>query len=256
MSRPLPIHRKIADQLRQRIGAGRYETSGLPPELVLMREFEVSRHTVRAALQGLVADGLIERRAGLGTRVTNRGRGGFWAIGTLKDLVGEFSVDQFLTLSAEVVPAKRFPSVAVLFGTNRNGELFHMLRILTIQNLPYALANVFTTAEFGRAIPGSELGNQHLINLVAHYGEVRPARARQLASATAADEQTARQLGIAVGAPGLVLHRTYFDADDRPLVHAELFCRPDRYQQVVDFMHETGNGAADTEASGAPEAGD
>ena len=238
MSRPLPIHRKIADELRQRIGAGRYEISGLPPELELMQEFEVSRHTVRAALQGLVSDGLIERRAGLGTRVTNRAKGGVWAIGTLKDLVGEFTVEQFLTLSVDVVPARRFPSVGVLFGIGKTGELFHMLRILTIKDLPYALANVFTTAEFGRAVPSGELGNQHLINLVAHYGAVRPARARQMASAAAADDQTARQLGVAVGSPGLVLHRTYFDAADRPLVHAELFCRPDRYQQVVDFTHE------------------
>ena len=52
-------------------------------------------------------------------------------------------------------------------------------------------------------------------------------------------EQTARQLGIAVGTPVLIIHRTYFDADDRPLVFAQLFCRPDRYQQVVDFVHET-----------------
>jgi GntR family transcriptional regulator len=239
MSRETPAHRKIADQLRQRIAAGRYESAGLPPELQLMEEFDVSRHTIRAALQRLVADGLIERRAGLGTRVTNRGKGsGFWSIGTLNDLLGEFSVDQFLTLSAELIPAQRFPGVATLFGVRKRGELFHMLRILTIDGLPYAVAHLFTAPEYGTSVPKGELGSQHLINLVAAYSAVRPARARQMASATAADEEAARQLGVAPGAPLLIIHRTYFDSDDRPLVHAELLCRPDRYQQVVDFVHE------------------
>jgi DNA-binding GntR family transcriptional regulator len=257
MSRQTPVHRQIADQLRQRIAAGRYDSADLPPELMLMREFKVSRHTVRAALQRLVADGLIERRAGLGTRVTSRGKGGgFWAIGTLNDLVGEFTVDQFLTLSAELAPARRFPSVAALFGTRKGGELFHILRILTTHDLPYALANVFTTAEYGTAVPRGELGGQHLINLVAKYCAVRPARARQLASAAAADDQAARQLGVADGTPLLVIHRTYFDPDDRPLVHAELLCRPDRYQQVVDFVHETNPDGASASTATALKQGD
>ena len=73
-----------------------------------------------------------------------------------------------------------------------------------------------------------------------------PPAPSQLATATAADEQTARQIGIPVGTPVLVLHRSYFDADDQPIVHTELFCRPDRYQQVIDFVHEATGAADDT----------
>src|SRR5205085_1065842 len=82
--------------------------TGLPPELVLVEEFGVSRHTVRAALQRLVADGLIERRAGLGTTVTKRAAGGSWLIGSLDELL-EYQVDQIELLDARLVPGKDFP---------------------------------------------------------------------------------------------------------------------------------------------------
>lgn len=243
MTRHKPMHRQIADQLRQRIAAGRYAEHGLPPELSLMEEFGVSRHTVRSALQWLVNDGLIERRAGQGTRVANRRETGFWVVGSLDDLIGEFTVDQYLTLSAEMEPARRHPAAAALFKIPKTRQIFHILRILTLRDLPYALTNVYASAANGALIPPQEIGAQPLIKLVERYGQVRADRLRQLVSATAADDQTARQLGIPVGAPVLVLHRTYFVGEAEPLVHAELFCRPDRYQQVVDFVHEPGSAA-------------
>ena len=154
------MHRQIAEQLRKRIASGYYPTLELPPELTLMDEFDVSRHTVRAALQWLVNDGLIERRAGSGTRITNRGKGGTWVIGALNELIGEFTPDQYLTLSAGIVPAKRFPSAAAMFGVPKQGSLFHIKRILTIRDTPYALAEVFTSSAYGLAVPPAELGGE------------------------------------------------------------------------------------------------
>lgn len=61
------MHQVIAEKLRHRIADGAFPDGRVPPELVLMDDFQVSRHTIRAALQRLVTDGLIERRAGSGT---------------------------------------------------------------------------------------------------------------------------------------------------------------------------------------------
>jgi GntR family transcriptional regulator len=232
------MHRRIADQLRKRIVGGTYQDANLPPELNLTEEYGVSRHTVRIALQQLVAEGYIERRAGSGTKITSRARSGVWAIASLSDLLGDYTPDQYLTLSAGIAPANQFPSVAALFGVKRAGSLFHMLRVLTKSGLPYALSNIFTTMEYGLAVPEVEIGREALISLVQRYSNVQPARARQIASATAASIEASRQLGIPVGAALLVIHRTYFDASQRPIVHAEVQCRPDRYQQTIDFAHE------------------
>ena len=233
-----PLHWQIAAQIRERISNGSYNADELPRELSLAEEFAVSRHTIRSALQHLVNEGLIERRAGAGTWVTDRARSGVWAIGALNDLIGEFTPDQFLTISAGDEPAKRFEAAAEMLKLAKSDMLFHVLRVLMRTNQPYALANVYCRSEHAAAVPAELMGSERLILLLERYAKVRATRARQSASATAADISAARQLGIDPGSPVLVLKRTYFDADDVVILHTDVLCRPDRYEQVVDFVHE------------------
>ncbi len=66
-------YRQIANELISRIRRGDLAVGErLPGELELMQRFDVSRHTVRSALQVVESEGLIERRAGVGTRVQAR----------------------------------------------------------------------------------------------------------------------------------------------------------------------------------------
>ncbi len=66
----LPRYRTLADRLRTDLSRGRFKVGArLPGEVALSAQFGVSRHTVREALRRLEADGLIERRRRLGTRV-------------------------------------------------------------------------------------------------------------------------------------------------------------------------------------------
>jgi GntR family transcriptional regulator len=233
-----PMHSEIAEVLRKRIASDQYHGAELPRELSLMEEFGVSRHTIRQALQHLVDDGLIERRAGSGTKVTGRAKGGIWAVGSLSELIGEFSPNQYLTLSIREEPADHFPEAAALFGLKKGSRIFHILRILTLNDLPYALANMLALKEHARLVPELELGRRPLVQLLEEYGKIRPARVRQIATAASADEQTSRQLGIKVGTAVLHLRRSYFDRDGRPFLHVDVLCRPDRYQHVTDFLHE------------------
>lgn len=233
-----PLHWQIAAQIRERISNGAYDAAELPRELSLAEEFAVSRHTIRSALQHLVNEGLIERRAGSGTRVTDRARSGVWAVGVLGDLIGEFTPDQFLTISAGDEPAKRFEAAADIMKLDRSETLFHVLRVLMRTNQPYALANVYCRSEHAGMVPAELMGSERLILLLERYAKVRPARARQSASAAAADVAAARQLGVDPGSPVLVLKRTYFDVNDMVILHTDVLCRPDRYEQVVDFVHE------------------
>lgn len=66
-------HAQIADDLIARIEAGDYPPgSRLPTEPQLMRQYDASSTTVRAAIKTLVTSGLAETRHGLGTFVLNR----------------------------------------------------------------------------------------------------------------------------------------------------------------------------------------
>ncbi len=69
--RSSPLEDQVVEILLDRISGGLYPpNSRLPSESELAEELEVSRATIRAALSKLAADGLIKRRHGVGTFVS------------------------------------------------------------------------------------------------------------------------------------------------------------------------------------------
>jgi GntR family transcriptional regulator len=67
---PIPLYLQLYETLRAQIGSGELRPGDLvPTEHELMSLYQVSRITVRAALEQLVRDDLIERRRGKGTFV-------------------------------------------------------------------------------------------------------------------------------------------------------------------------------------------
>lgn len=66
----IAIWRQIADELRNEIAGGTvFSENRLPSEIVLAKRFDVNRHTVRAALNALAKEGIVESRQGQGTFV-------------------------------------------------------------------------------------------------------------------------------------------------------------------------------------------
>ncbi|MGC6769343.1 GntR family transcriptional regulator [Enterococcus sp. LJL128] len=65
----LSLYEKIADQLKRNILNDQYATGKLPNERVLSEEFEVSRSTMKKAIDSLVEEGLLLRKARSGTFV-------------------------------------------------------------------------------------------------------------------------------------------------------------------------------------------
>lgn len=67
-----PKHRLVSSELAAEIRAGKYRQSGrLPSEAQLVTRFDVSRPTIGRALRDLLEEGLIVRRPGSGTYVSD-----------------------------------------------------------------------------------------------------------------------------------------------------------------------------------------
>ncbi len=66
-------HQEISRHLLTEIAAGKFAGTGrLPSELQLVKQFKVSRPTVARALRDLTENGIIERRAGSGSYLSNK----------------------------------------------------------------------------------------------------------------------------------------------------------------------------------------
>ena len=72
-SSPVPLYHQLAEQLRSAIDDGRLQPGDpFENEIALAERLDLSRPTVRRAIQELVGQGLLLRRRGLGTTVANR----------------------------------------------------------------------------------------------------------------------------------------------------------------------------------------
>ena len=71
---PLPLYYQVAQQLRDQILEGEIEVQAeLPSERELTENYQVSRHTVRQAIDLLVSEGLVRRVQGVGSYVLPEG---------------------------------------------------------------------------------------------------------------------------------------------------------------------------------------
>lgn len=234
------MHEHIAATLRNRIAYGVYpEGEFLPPEMLLVAEFECSRHTVREAMKALVAEGLIQRRAGHGTVVAPRpALAGTWALKSISDLVGEFTDSQVVLLKRGVVKVSAFAYVGQIFKLPANASLYCIQRVLSLRSGPTAFNRLFTLVRYASRIPKKQLGYQTLIGQIEAHCDVQAYRTRQVATAVEADSDIAKVLGVRKGTPLLKLRRTYLSREDLPIEYTELVCRPDRYEQTVEFHRE------------------
>jgi GntR family transcriptional regulator len=241
------MYAQIANVLRDRIVFGVYpDGQMLPPELLLCAEFKCSRHTIREAMKTLVNERLITRRAGHGTIASAKGATSeAWGVRSINDLIGEFTDSQIVLLKRGPVSARTAAAAAELFGLHGSGSLYAIQRVITLKQGPTAHHRLYTLTRYAARIPKELLGYETLIGQIERFCKVRAFRTRQVASATEADADDAKILGVRKGAPMLKLRRTYLDHDDAPIEYTELVCRPDRYEQTVDFYREPPGSAED-----------
>ena len=127
---PLPLYQQLQRSIRQAIhrqalGPG----DALPAERDIAEELEISRITVRKALDGLVGEGLLTRRQGAGTFVTARVEKSFSKLSSFTEDMRARGVrphSEWLTRSCGSVT----PDEAMMLGLSPGAAVlrFHRIR--------------------------------------------------------------------------------------------------------------------------------
>src|SRR3954451_16763594 len=152
---PVPLYHQVFQVLRSRITSGEYAAGmQLPPEQAFTRDFGVSRHTLRMAMQSLAQEGLIERFAGRGTFVAAPDRRRTqWTIGSIEALIGASFSHAYRIVSAKFVAACDYPAVAALFEAPRDETIFHVRAVRSSEEGPYAYSSAFLPRRIGEKLP-------------------------------------------------------------------------------------------------------
>jgi GntR family transcriptional regulator len=232
----LPLYRQIEADLRDRIRLGALRPGAqVAPEPELMTEYGVSRATVRQALAGLVAEGLLEIRRGLGTYVSARRFehtiGGFYSFSREIERHGLVPGTQVLWLRTE--PATEL--VAEPLGLEPGAEVVALRRLRLAGPDPLVVETSHLPAA---RFPGLETVDFSRVRLYAtlqdRYG-CRPTRARETFEPILLTAEEAELLDQRHGEPALRVDRIAYDQDDLPIEFCRSTVRGDRYRYSVEL---------------------
>lgn len=211
---PIPLYHQLSRQLVEAIESGRLpKGSLLDNELQLAERWQVSRPTVRRAIQELVDSGMLVRRRGVGTHVvSDQVRRPFKLTSLFDDLAESGRHPSTTVLTLERVDADA--DTAETLGIAAGGEVVHIERLRSVAAKPLALMRNWLIPEVSADITADELGRRGLYALLRERG-VRPHSAAQRLGATAATAVDAALLELPVGAPLVTMRRVMHDVTGR-----------------------------------------
>lgn len=223
-----PRYQAIKDFICRQIRDGVYlPADKIPTEQQLTQLFEVSRMTVNRALRELETEGILLRRQGVGTFVSEiQAESPLLEIQNIADEVrGRHHVYSNQLHSLEAVTADQ--SIAGRLGLQSGEKVFHSVLVHLENGVPLQLEDRYVNAEiapdyltqdFSRITPGQYLSSAFPLSELEHIVE-----------AISPDERTQRLLGLVVHEPCLrVKRRTW--SHERLISCAHLIHPGSRYR--------------------------
>lgn len=235
---PLPIYFQIQELFKNKISSGEWKPGDrIPSEQALSEMLDVSRMTIRQALNNLVKESLLSRKRGIGTFVSVKD--GIEVEESLKSLKS-FSEDiaaiglkpnnrllGFSTIEADEYLAE---VLAIKIGS----ELFKIERCRLANELPIAIETTF--------IPKSlinRIDEQDLNNSLYEYFEVslgyKIKKATKWIKASLMSNSDSVILEVQENSPALELHQVTFINNDTPIEYVSCIYRADRYRFTIDI---------------------
>lgn len=234
------LHRQVFNVLRDEIGRGVYAGTGaLPKEEAICERFGVSRITVRRALADLAAQGLVERRHGLGTFVTEQTAGRQAPSLSLVDSLRKAAQDTQVKV-IEVSQAEAPPDIAAQLQLAPGERALHALRLRSMDRRPVMLTDAWIPAAMSTGVSAAALRKHALYELLMNQG-VRFGSVVQEISAQLADPTLAGLLDLEVGAPLLKLLRLMHNQANEPVLHIAIYLSPERSRILMDFQGDNVN---------------
>ena len=238
---PLPLYHRIYLLLRQQLRDGVWPgTAPMPGEHELAAQHQVSRITIRRALERLEAEGLVRRRRGAGTFATPAPGGRQRS--DLRELIDDLLAmgsrtairlieEGFVAAPVDVAGQMQVPPGTVLHRS---------VRVRSAGGVAFSHLTAWIPEAIGRGLAPGALGLRPMLGLLAEAGSA-PASAGQVISARLADSTVAPLLGVDPGSALLWVRRLVRDAAGRPIEWIEVLYRPELYDyQIALVRREAG----------------
>ncbi|MDR3109113.1 MAG: GntR family transcriptional regulator [Planctomycetaceae bacterium] len=232
----LPLKKQAEIYLRKLIGEKKYQDGELlPDEVSLASRLGISRHTIRAAIGILVYEGLLERKAGIGTRVKKMNSES--AILSWRSLSREMSKKgitvQTFDINIEMIKASDIAAKALQVAPST--PLYRLDRIRGWNDMPILRSRSWFHPRL--KLTGDEDFSQPLYDVIKNVSGLYANRADEEFLAVSADKELSVLLHVKTGSPLLLRRHIVFDKSNRPMELAEIHYVSDRFSLTLALKH-------------------
>ncbi|MES9609152.1 UTRA domain-containing protein [Actinomadura sp. NPDC000929] len=205
----------------------------LPSERRLAEDLGVSRPTLRQAIDGLVAEGLLDRRHGSGTYVAEpRIAVSLTMTSFTEDMIrrGMKPGGRVLSFRTETAGAR----IGRRLALSPVEEVFTIRRLRLADEAPMAIETLYLPRALMPDLRRSDLEGRSFYDLLRGNGVVI-ASGTETIEPTVTTAEEAAELGVPVHMPAFLFERITRDADGRPLEYVRSLYRGDRYRLELDL---------------------
>lgn len=213
----LPAYQRLRDTLASRIASGEWTADApIPSEARIAKDYSLSVGTVRKSVDGLVAEGLLERRQGSGTYVRAPSFDAtLFRFFQLREADGsQLSIpsSQLILRTKTMAPKEAAEALGVR-------DVIKIVRLRSLSDLPVLFEEIYVPAALfdGFAdLPDVSFGPLLYPLYFEQFG-VLVKRATDDLSFEQASGAVASQLRLLTGDPLAVIRRTAFDINNKPV---------------------------------------
>ena len=237
---PLPLYHQLAEILTAEIRSGAYPPeSRIPAETSLARTYGIGRPTVRQAVDLLVRKGLVKRRRGSGTFVTETGNDVdlFSLAGTSTAFQRQgipIDIQLLSPVCLKAVPADRENPFS-------QGDAYVVSRLILAEEQPVLLEKIYLHPRLFKGIEHMDLSGKSLARVVSDRFYMEPDCGRQTFRIHRLNPFQAQALQLVEDEPVILVKRFLDFPQAHNAVYAELLCRTDRFvfsQTIGGNIHE------------------
>lgn len=227
----VPIYHQLYEILRDHILTGEWKPGDLiPAEPELMETYDVSRITVRKAVELLANENLVYKRRGKGTFVSlaTLTSDASRIIGFEEDMRNRGYVPSTKLIESDIVEVSRVTADKMQMQVG--DELAYIKRVRLADGKPIALEEVYLVHQYCPDIlQGHDYRDDSIFDVLeAEYG-IRIERAEQTISAMVATDGLRDLLDMSTSEALIFVERISYSQIDVPIEFRRIYYRADRY---------------------------
>jgi GntR family transcriptional regulator len=231
----IPLYIQIADGLVGQIETGELSPGDqLPSERELSENLGVNRMTLRRALRVLEAQGLVERKHGVGTFIAapkiDRQMDAVFRFTTGVQRRGYTPGARIISLEQVVVDKALARELAIPVSA----RAFRILRLRSVNREPVLLEDYSIPAGRFPGLEKHDLERRSIYEVMEYEYGITIFRARQSFEPVVASEFEAELLNVRVGAPLMLEKRISYDRENLPVEYGKDRYRGDRFRFITE----------------------